>query len=180
MCCSQCQGWRMRTSTSSTDYWVTFVSVEHRIVLAFVRVPAFCTKIFCRLSRFVKPEEDIWISGFTSCRNTGLQISVYYMFIEYFVPQNQPGDGKSSALCGALFQLSWGVLIPFPAAPVWSHTILMGTVCTAEDSPFSEILLAPQDQHSVRLTIHLIYTTASLSDGKLSRHLSHQWVWDHI
>lgn len=117
MSCTQCQGWRMRTSTSSIDYCVTFLCVEHRIVLVFVRVSAFCTEIFYRSSRFVKPEEDIWISGFTSYTNTGLLISAYYRSVEYFVPEKQPGDGKPSALCGALFQLSWWILIPFPCCP---------------------------------------------------------------
>ena len=119
LCCMQCQGWRMRTSTASTDSCTIFLWVEERILLPFVRMSALCIEIFYRSSRFVKPEEDIWISGFISCTNTSHQISAYYFSTEpeYFVPEAQPGDGKSSALCGALFHLSWWTLVPFPCCP---------------------------------------------------------------
>lgn len=115
LCCMQCQRWRMRTSTSSTDSCMTFLCIEGRILLPFVRMSTLCIEIY----RFVKPEEDIWISGFTSCTNTGHQISAYYFSTEpeYFVPEKQPGDGKSSAFCGVLFHLSWWTLIPFPCHP---------------------------------------------------------------
>lgn len=181
MCCTQCQGWRTKTSTSSTDYCVTFLCVQHRIVLAFVRVSAFCTEILYRSSRFVKPEEDIWISGFTSCVQTQIFKFQFITCLLNFLFQKNSQEMGNHVLFVMLYS-NWAgeFWFPSPAAPMWSHDILMGMVYTAEDGPSSENLLAPQNQHPIRLTIHLIYITVSLPDGKLHRHFSHQWTWDHI
>lgn len=77
------------------------------------------------------------------------------MEADYFVPEIQPGDEKSSALwffiplnlvnTDSLFLLSWGEAMPSQ----WELHVLQ------EKEP-SQVLLASQDQSTVRAAINLI------------------------
>lgn len=175
--CMQCQGWRMRTCISSSDACMTSLCVEEKILPSLIRMSVLCIGIFYRSSRFVKPEEDIWISGFTSCTNTGHQISAYYFSTEpeCFVLEKHLGYWKLSALCNALFCLSWWILIHFPCCPNVPWHSDGNCMHFRGLIGIWRLKYCKTDHPS-----YLIHATLPLSDVKHCRQLCYESVWDHI